>query len=281
MKRTNLQSTRIDWKSVIDRAKEELQWFEENEIKPAVRTLFYRLVSLEVIPNTKQAYKSFDEATVEARIDGRLAWSVFSDATRLLHDDFPDTYYTPEEHIQAGIDHIKNAPQDYIKTVPRWHEQPHYVEVWLEKQALAATFQLFLQDRHVRIAVNRGYPSWTFLHENCMRLQEKKDEGKKIHVLYFGDFDPSGDDIDRHLKKALRVFNLEDIDFKRIAVTPEQVTQYKFPHRPRDENTKAKLENDTRTNGFIEKYRKLYAVELDAMSVKIPKELKSIVPKTS
>ena len=146
------------------------------------------------------------------------------------------------------------------------------------KATLAATFKLFLQDLDVRLAVHRGYSSWTFLYENCARLQEKYEEGKEIHVLYFGDFDPSGTDIDRFLKKALRTFNLEGIvDFQRIAVTKEQVAQYKFPHKPKDKDTKTKLENDTRTNAFIEKYGKLYAVELDALSVKIPKELKSIV----
>ena len=47
------QSTRTDWKSVIDYVNRELPWFIERDITPALRTLFYRLVSLEVIPNTK------------------------------------------------------------------------------------------------------------------------------------------------------------------------------------------------------------------------------------
>ncbi|MGC1929032.1 MAG: hypothetical protein WA667_08665 [Candidatus Nitrosopolaris sp.] len=49
-----------------------------------------------------------------------------------------------------------------------------------------------------------------------------KGIGKETHILYFGDFDPSGDDMDDQLDKALPYFGLEDIDFQRIAVTEEQ-----------------------------------------------------------
>jgi hypothetical protein len=33
-----------------------------------------------------------------------------------------------------------------------------------------------------------------------MRLLDVKRSGKEIHILYFGDFDPSGDAMDDHLK---------------------------------------------------------------------------------
>jgi hypothetical protein len=86
-----------------------------------------------------------------------------------------------------------------------------YVEVWIEEQALAATFSSFLKGRDIRIVVNRGYSAWSFLYENCMRLLKVERSGKEIHILYFGDFDPSGDDMDDHLDTALRYFGLEYI----------------------------------------------------------------------
>ncbi|MFZ0512796.1 MAG: hypothetical protein WAM14_14410 [Candidatus Nitrosopolaris sp.] len=69
---TSLQSTRIDWKSVVERIKLELPWFLERDITPTSRTLFYRLVSLEIIPNTNQAYKQLSSATVKVRKKGKL-----------------------------------------------------------------------------------------------------------------------------------------------------------------------------------------------------------------
>ncbi|MGC1931603.1 MAG: hypothetical protein WA667_21740 [Candidatus Nitrosopolaris sp.] len=53
--------------------------------------------------------------------------------------------------------------------------------------------------------------------------------GKEIHILYFGDFDPSGDDMDNHLDSALCYFGLGDIDLQRIAVTEEQIKEFNLP----------------------------------------------------
>ncbi|MGC2682661.1 MAG: hypothetical protein WA323_12390 [Candidatus Nitrosopolaris sp.] len=82
----------------------------------------------------------------------------FSDEGRIVLADFSEEYHTPEQFVQLHVDILKNASQNY--TVPRWHKQPHYVEVWIEKQALADTFSSFLRGRDVRIVVNRGYSSW-------------------------------------------------------------------------------------------------------------------------
>jgi len=139
---TSLQLARIDWKNVVDYVKEELSWFIERDITPTLRTLFYRLVSLEVIPNTKQTYKQLSSATVKARKKGKLPWNAFSDE-RLVLSDFVEEYQTPEQYVQSRIDLLKQASQNYI--VPRWHKQQNYVEVWIEKQALADTFSSFLK----------------------------------------------------------------------------------------------------------------------------------------
>ena len=83
--------------------------------------------------------------------------------------DFVEEYQTPEQYVQSHIDFLKEASQSY--TIPRWYKRPHYVEVWIEKP--------FLKDRDVMIVVNRGYSGWSFLYENCMRLQEIKRSGQR------------------------------------------------------------------------------------------------------
>jgi hypothetical protein len=50
---------------------------------------------------------------------------------------------------------IKDAHNQY--KIPKWHRQPHYVEVWIEKQALADAAQSFLKDKEMVIVVNKGY----------------------------------------------------------------------------------------------------------------------------
>jgi hypothetical protein len=201
---------RTNWKEVIDEVKSSLTWFRRHRVpRPSLRTVFYRLVSLEVIPNTNRSYKLLSSVTVKARKSGEIPWDCFFDQGRLVLGNFEENYIPPEQFIQQGINFLKNAPKLY--TVPRWHRQPQYVEVWIEKHALADTFISFLKDRQVKVAVNKGYASWSFLYDNCKRLQQiNKKTGRNINVRYFGDFDPSGEDMDRHLQQSFATFGLKD-----------------------------------------------------------------------
>lgn len=267
---------RIDWDRVVIDVKNALSWFTEQGIKPTLRTMFYRLVSLEIIPNTKNSYKSLSKICVNARKKGLLPWDAFVDEGRyIVTNDTDCNYQTPEEIIENVVDYLKSAHKIY--KVPRWHGQKNYVEIWIEKQALADTIKSFLGDREVNIAVNKGFAGWSFIYDNCKRLQKIKIKGKSIHILYMGDFDPSGDDMDRHLDRALSYFGLDDIDFQRVAVTQEQIEKYNLPPVPNSHETLDKVSRDTRTNGFIKKYGKLYVVELDALLAIVPKEFKIMV----
>ena len=84
---------------LIGRTKQELSWFQERDITPTLRTLFYRLVSLEAIPNTNQAYKPFSSACVEAK-NGKLPWHCFSDEGRQVLEDFVEEYQPPAQYVQ-------------------------------------------------------------------------------------------------------------------------------------------------------------------------------------
>ena len=69
---------------------------------------------------------------------------------------------------------------------------------------------------------------------------------------------------------------LDEIDFQKIAVTPEQIKKYNLPFNP-DKTTDEKMKRDSRTKGFVEKYGSLYAVELDALPALIPDEFRKLV----
>jgi hypothetical protein len=157
--KTNSDNNRTDWKEVIKEVKSSLLWFKHLGVIPTLRTTFYRLVSMEIIPNTEQSYKSLSSITVKARKSGEIPWDCFSDQGRQVLIGLEE-YTSPEDFVEIGVDYLKNAKRKY--TIPRWHNQKYYVEVWIEKQALADTFVSFLQDRQVNIVVNRGYAGWSF-----------------------------------------------------------------------------------------------------------------------
>ena len=60
-------SRRTDWKEVIKAVREELKSFSAEGYKPTLRTMFYRLFSKQLIPNTSSAYDSLGKNMVRAR----------------------------------------------------------------------------------------------------------------------------------------------------------------------------------------------------------------------
>jgi hypothetical protein len=60
-------------------------------------------------------------------------------------------------------------------------------------------------------------------------------------------------------------------------VTEEQIEEFNLPPMPKSKETIDKVNHDTRKEGFIKKYGKLYVVELDALLAIRPDEFKRIV----
>jgi hypothetical protein len=156
---------------------------------------------------------------------------------------------------------------------PKWMDQEYYVEVWIEKSALRATFDNYLSEYKVALVPSRGYSSWTFLKEASDRIQENAD-GKTPLILYFGDFDPSGVDIERFLRESMNGYFGINMEVIRIGVTKDQIELYKLPSTPDDAEEIAKLHKDSRFNSW--EYGN-YRVELDALLAFVPDEFERIV----
>lgn len=122
-----------------------------------------------------------------------------------------------------------------------WESQPAYVEVWLEKEALSGAIYEVTGAWDVPLMPTRGYPSLTFIRQGADAIASQH---KPTSIYYLGDHDPSGVDIPRVIERELRAMApAAELSFTRLAVTPEQVSQYRLPTRP----TKA---TDSRAKGF-------------------------------
>jgi len=111
--------------------------------------------------------------------------------------------------------------------------------------------------------ISRGYSSWTFVHD-CLDLL-KNGGDMEIRVLYMGDHDPSGLDIERFTYEAMRYFGVT-FELKRVALTYDQVKTYNLLPNP---TKKA----DPRARHYISKYGD-ECWELDALE---PRLLQTIV----
>lgn len=281
---------RLNWSVIVQIIKDEiLPYFNKQGVKPTLRTLFYALVSRNVIPNTKSAYKQLSRQLVNARKRGVFSWDFLEDRTRYTLGYFNDSYKCVEDYKEF----VKRVLDEYNKIslnalldrwfehlslttyVGKWARQENIVEIWIEKDALAKTVHNWVADLGVVIRVNRGYSSWTFIYDNVMSIKRKlANRHKRLIVIYLGDLDPSGVDIERFLREAIGYFGLEKrVELVRLAVTPKQVEEFNLPPRPEDAETLRKLERDTRSK----KYTYDYIVELDALVVYAPNEFRSLL----
>lgn len=210
-----------------------------------VRQVFYRLVSTGVIPKSEAAYKNtIVRLLTEMRLDGTVPYGAIADESRRIRRP-----YTCSDLEDALLD----TAEQYRRQL--WHNQPVYVQVWLEKDALAGVLYTITEEWDVPLLVTKGYPSITFLHMAAMEIFRA---AKPTFLYYFGDHDPSGEDIPRNVEARLRQFLRQsgsafDVTFEKVAVTAEQIEAWDLPTRP----TKS---TDTRSRGFVGE-----SVEVDAL----------------
>jgi hypothetical protein len=211
-----------------------------------VRQVYSQLVSRQVIKNSRGLYQAVSDLLVQARKERLIPWEWIEDRLR-----------RPLEVAmwENLADFAATATAAYRRNV--WTTQPAYLEVWLEKDALSGFFQDALDSDGVTCKVGRGYDGWSSLHHAGARYQ---DEPNGVTVLYFGDFDPSGEDMVRSLQERLGFF-WDAVEIIKCALTLEDIAQYQWP----PDFTKT---TDTRRAAFVAKYGDV-AVELDALPVDV------------
>jgi hypothetical protein len=212
-----------------------------------IRQLFYRLTVEGVIAKTEAEYKTVVRLTGEMRRAGLLPFEWIADSTRWMRK--PRTFDSLEAALQI-------TAQTYRRSL--WAESSDYVEIWIEKEALAGVVVDVTNEFDVPLMVTRGYPSLSFVQSAAEAMNARS---QFTYVYYLGDHDPSGVDISRKLEEDLHEFTFGISEFERIAVTPAQIEAWQLPSRP----TKT---TDTRAKRFRGE-----SVELDAIPAPELREL--------
>jgi hypothetical protein len=217
-------------KAEIQELKQQISTTLENYHPQTVRQLFYQLVGAGAIPKTEAAYQGVVVRLCgQMREAGELPWDWIADSTRWMRK--PDSYSSVEEAL-------RRTKETYRRDL--WADQRVYVEVWVEKEALAGVLYEITQEWDVPLMVVKGFPSKDFVHGAAQAIEL---EDKPAYLYYFGDQDPSGLWIWRDVQRKIRRYAPEaDVTFERVAVTLEQIKQYRLPTRPtkREGNSHAK-----------------------------------------
>ena len=278
------------WAKIIEEVARQLQILRARNLRPSLREMHYIMSdpSVGLTGNTKNEYKELSRQTARAREDGRLDPDCFVDKGRAVvengyHSDA--VLAEPEVWAEHYIGKLRSLDKDYpTLALCKWYNQKHYVEIWIEKEAQEERFVNALKGRDVRIVPNKGYSSFTFINKNCERLRTVKAEEprKKIHIRYFGDMDPSGDDMDRDIIERIERLtgwtHGVEFEFKRVAVTHKQISEYDLPPMPTDEETVEKYQKDPRREKYEAKNNhQSIAVELEALSINFPEDYEKMI----
>ena len=178
-----------------------------------VRQVYYQLVSRQVTENSRGAYQAVSKALVAARKEELIPWDWIEDRLRR------------PRHVAMwdGLtDFVTSAMAGYRRDI--WPEQSAYTEVWLEKDALSGIFEDELSPYSVTLNVGRGYDGWDLIHNAAQRFAS----GDQGTILYFGDFDPSGEDMVRSLTERLAHFGCWP-EIVKCALIPDDVERYGLP----------------------------------------------------
>lgn len=233
---------------IIQNALEEIPQYSKGEL--TIRGLHYRLVA-RGMTNSFQHYKRVVSAMIKARWDGTISFDSFSDFEREVLGETKSAETIVQDEIESTKSHIKYWLNNYWKN--RWENQPIYPEVFVEKKALQGILSQPCEEMDVALSACKGYPSLTFLKEASERFRIAVLKNKRPVILYFGDYDPSGEDIPRSIEQNLYDMGVR-VEVKRISLLKQQVIEWNLPPAP------AKI-SDSRTANWDG----LGQVELDAV----------------
>lgn len=203
--------------------------------------------------NAEPNYKWLGGILDDGRMAGVVDWNAIVDRTRKLGQN---------NHWDDPQDLLNWAAEGY--GFDTWKDQPERVEVWVEKEAMQGVIARPASEWDVAWFCCRGYVSKSALWRAANRLRQHQQAGQDITIIYLGDHDPSGLDIDRVTGETVDIMGVT-VQLERIALNWDQVQQYNPPPNP------TKL-TDSRAKKYVPKYG-YECWELDALDPRVLDEL--------
>jgi hypothetical protein len=186
----------------------------------SVRHLYYAAVVAGVpgIEKDDAGYNKVQRQVLALRRSGAITYSSVVDSTRWQRK--PRSYDSVEEALAATAAHYRRN---------LWATSSWRVEVWCESDSIASTIYKVTARWDVPLMVCRGYSSETFAYNAA---QAWRSDDRVPVVLYVGDHDADGLNIETDLYTRLTAFYDSHIDWMRVGVTWDQVEALDLPGRP-------------------------------------------------
>jgi hypothetical protein len=246
---------------VVDDANTIIAQYQAQGFTLTLRQLYYQFVARGLIANKQTEYKRLGSIVDDGRMSGQIDWDAIEDRTRHLRN------YTM---FASPAEAVRDAAKNYLENL--WDDQPVYLEVWIEKDALLGVIEPACGRWRIPHFACRGYASQSEMYRAGERLRDRVDREQRVVILHLGDHDPSGIDMTRDNRDRLHMFATGEafsdgdgpdpfyanaIEIRRIALNMSQVRQYNPPPNP------AKM-TDIRAAGYVAQHG-TSSWELDAL----------------
>jgi len=185
------------------------------------RQYAYRAEAAKVLKKSRTTFNQVNRILVELREQGVLPWNAVLDSSRdfspLLRDDSPESFI-----LRERAKFVRLAEAYYV---PKWRGQPIVPVLITEKEGLIPYFETTTQEWDVSIYPIKGQAGKSHLHANfrpwAIRVLQEHEE---LRVIYLGDYDDEGFQIEQTLNETLASFGVP-IETVRLALTKELVEQ--------------------------------------------------------
>lgn len=237
---------------LVEIINEVIEEYSDQGYDLTLRQVYYQLVARNYIPNNERSYKNTGNLINDARLAGLIDWNAIQDRTRNLRKN---------SHWSSPTDIMSSVLHSYA--IDTRADQPNYIEVWVEKDALIGIVQQIASTLDVPCFSCRGYVSASEMWTAAQRFINQDHRDRRV-ILHLGDHDPSGKDMTRDIMERMELFGA-DVEVQRIALNWDQIDEFNPPPNP------AKL-SDSRAGAYIREFG-YESWELDALEPRILTQL--------
>ena len=228
----------------------------------SIRQIFYRLVAAYLYEKTERFYKNLCGHLVNARRGRRIPFSSIRDDGVVVIEA---GHYTDEDAFRA---HVHALARNYRRD--KLARQPSHIEVWCEAAGMLPQLARVAGRYSIDVYSCSGFDSLPAKRQIVDRIVNGFKPGV---ILHLGDYDPSGDSMFEAVAQDVDAFVRSDrydarqtVRFKRVGLTPEQVTHYTLPTAP------AKT-SDSRAKNWAERRGSDATCQLEALPPNVIAEL--------
>jgi hypothetical protein len=186
----------------------------DGTIPTNARFLFYELVQRGELSKERKGARRPDQdlhdALTDLREQGLIPWEWIIDETRSLDS------YTGYASVKEGVREQLN----WIRVDP-WRDQAPLILT--ESRSLAGVLRTVASEYRVSIAATNGQCGGFLRTEIAPQLQGAE------RIIYLGDLDLSGDQIEANTRRVLEQASGVDLAWERLALTRQQVREHDLP----------------------------------------------------